>query len=126
MVICNNLQEVDSVLSAQGLNETHVGGLIAVLSQDAQVSSPLVQGLGALRESTCNTVMNEGLFEDLLQGSEDIHNLGSLGLSRLNDLCISEHQSAKTFKSILKKHQNLPFRHVFVDVLTKEMWVSRE
>jgi hypothetical protein len=111
------LQEVDSVLSTQSLNETHVCGLIAVLSQDTQVSCSLVQSLCALRETTRNSVMNKGLLEDFLEGSKDVHHLGSLRcLSGLDNLCISAPQSANNFKT-LPTSTTYP-SDMFVDVLT--------
>lgn len=84
------LDEVDSVLSAQGLNKADVSGLIAVLCEDAQVGSPPVECLDALMETTAHTVVDKGLLEDLLHSGHDVHGLGaSLGGPGLNHFCIS-------------------------------------
>lgn len=61
-----DLDEVDVVLKAQGLNELHVGGLRAVGSQSAQVSLSPVQGLSALMETTSKTIVNQSFLQDLL------------------------------------------------------------
>lgn len=61
-----DLDQVDLVLSAEGLNELDVLGLSACLDEDAQVGLALVQGLGALAETAGETVVNEGVFQDLL------------------------------------------------------------
>ena len=63
----SDLDQVDLVLRAEGLNELDVLSLRAGLDEDAQVRLALVQGLGALAEATSQTVVNEGVLQDLLQ-----------------------------------------------------------
>ena len=63
----SDLDQVDFVLSAQGLNELDILRLGASLDKHAEVGLALVQGLGALAETTSKTVMDEGVLQDLLQ-----------------------------------------------------------
>ncbi len=68
------------MLSAKGLDELAVGGLVAVGGKNAKVGlAPedirglsscnfvLVQSLGSLMQTTGKTVVDEGLLEDLYQ-----------------------------------------------------------
>ena len=62
-----DLDQVDFVLRAQGLDELDVLGLRARLDEDAQVSLTLVERLGTLTETAGKTVVNERVLQDLLQ-----------------------------------------------------------
>lgn len=62
-----DLDEVDLVLSTEGLNELDVLGLSARLDEDAQVRLTLVKRLSALTETASKTVMDERVLQDLLQ-----------------------------------------------------------
>ena len=62
----SDLDEVDFVLSAEGLDELDVLGLSAGLNEDAQVSLALVESLGALAETAGETIVNECVLQDLL------------------------------------------------------------
>lgn len=61
-----NLDEVDLVLSTEGLDELDVLGLSASLDEDAQVRLALVKRLRALAETASETIMDEGVLQDLL------------------------------------------------------------
>jgi hypothetical protein len=62
-----NLDEVDLVLGAEGFDELDVLGLCAGLDKDAKMSLALVQGLGALAQTAGETVVNESVFQNLLE-----------------------------------------------------------
>ena len=62
-----NLNKIDLVLGAEGLNELNVLGLSAGLDEDAEVGLALVEGLGALTETASETVVDEGVLQDLLR-----------------------------------------------------------
>ena len=64
----SDLDQVDFVLGAESLNELDVLGLRASLDEDAQMGLALVEGLGALTETTGETVVDEGILQDLLRG----------------------------------------------------------
>ena len=64
----SDLDEVDLVLGAEGLNELDVLGLSAGLNENAKMGLALVEGLGALTETTGETVVDEGILQDLLRG----------------------------------------------------------
>jgi len=63
----SDFDEVDFVLSAESLNELDVLGLRAGLDKDAKMGLALVEGLGALAETTSKTVVDEGVLQDLLE-----------------------------------------------------------
>jgi len=65
----SDLDQVDFVLGTQGLDELDVLGLGASLHKHTKMGLPLVQGLGALAETTSKTVMDEGVLQDLLQNT---------------------------------------------------------
>ena len=65
-----NLDEVDLVLSAEGLDELDILGLSARLDEDAQVRLALVKGLRTLAETTSETVVNKSVLQNLLHGRE--------------------------------------------------------
>ena len=65
-----DLDEVDLVLGTEGLNQLDVLGLSAGLDEDAEVGLTLVEGLGALAETAGETVVNEGVLQDLLNDSQ--------------------------------------------------------
>lgn len=58
------------VLSTESLDELDVLGLSAALVENAKVSLALVEGLGALAESTRESVVDESLLEDVLQNPQ--------------------------------------------------------
>jgi hypothetical protein len=62
----SDFDQIDLVLSAEGLNEFDVLGLRAGLDEDAKVGLTLVEGLGALTETTSKTIVDEGIFQNLL------------------------------------------------------------
>lgn len=62
-----DLDEVNLVLGAQRLDELDVLSLRAGLDEDAEVGLTLIEGLGALAETAGETVMDEGVLQDLLQ-----------------------------------------------------------
>ena len=62
----SDLDKVDFVLSAERLDELNILGLRASLDEDAQMGLALVQSLGALTETASETVMNEGVLQNLL------------------------------------------------------------
>ena len=64
-----NLNKIDLVLGAEGLNELNVLGLSAGLDEDAKVGLALVEGLGALTQTTGKTVVDEGVLQDLLHAT---------------------------------------------------------
>ena len=61
-----DVDEVDLVLGTESLNELDVLGLRAGLDEDAKVGLTLVEGLGALTETTGETVVNECVLQNLL------------------------------------------------------------
>ena len=61
-----DLDQVDLVLGAESLNELDVLSLRAGLDEDAKVGLTLVEGLSALTETASETVVNEGVLQDLL------------------------------------------------------------
>lgn len=63
-----NLEQVDLALLAECLNQTKEGGLIAVGGQNAQVGLTTVERLGALAQTTSNTINDNGLLQDFLEG----------------------------------------------------------
>jgi len=63
----SNLDQVDLVLGAKGLNEFNVLGLSAGLDEDTKVGLTLIESLGALAETTRKTIVNEGVFQNLLE-----------------------------------------------------------
>lgn len=79
-----HLKEVDLVLVAESLDELEVLGLVAGLDENAKVGLTTVEGLGALTETTGETVVDESLLEDLLESILDGH--GALGGGGLGDL----------------------------------------
>ena len=62
-----DLDEVDLVLGTESLNQLDVLGLSAGLDEDAEVGLALVESLGALAETASETVVDEGVLQDLLQ-----------------------------------------------------------
>ena len=65
-----DLDQVDLVLRAEGLDELDVLGLSARLDEDAQVRLALVKRLRALAETASETVVDEGVLQDLLYNAE--------------------------------------------------------
>ena len=61
-----DLDEVDLVLSAQGLDELDVLGFRACLDEDAKMSLALVKCLGCLAQTAGKTVMYKRVLQDLL------------------------------------------------------------
>lgn len=58
------------MLGAEGLDELDVFGLGAGLDEDAEVGLTLVESLGALAETTSETVVLERVLQDLLRRGE--------------------------------------------------------
>jgi hypothetical protein len=67
-VMNTNLDEVDLVLSAKSLNQLDVLSLSASLDKNAKMGMASVKSLGALAKATGEAIVNEGIFEHLLQG----------------------------------------------------------
>lgn len=63
----------DLTLSAQSTDELLVLFVLTVLGKAAKTGGAAVEGLGTFMETLAESVMNEGLFEDLLQGIQDVH-----------------------------------------------------
>jgi hypothetical protein len=63
----SDLDQVDFVLCAEGFDEFDVLSLRASLHKHTQVGLALVQGLGALAETTSETVADKSVLQDLLQ-----------------------------------------------------------
>ena len=61
-----DLDQVDLVLRAEGLDELDVLGFGARLDEDAQVRLALVKRLRALAETASETVVDKGVLQDLL------------------------------------------------------------
>lgn len=61
-----DLDEVDLVLSTESLNELNVLCLRAGLNKDAKVGLTLVEGLGTLAETTSETIVDQGVLQNLL------------------------------------------------------------
>lgn len=93
----SDLDKVDLVLSAESLDELDVLGLCAGLDEDAQMGLALVQGLGALAETARKTVVDQGIFQDLLKGILN----GKLALGRLSgDLDLSGRVNGNVISSV--------------------------
>ena len=58
------------MLGAEGLNELDVLGFRARLDEDAKVGLTLVERLRALAETASETVVDEGVLQDLLSDSQ--------------------------------------------------------
>ena len=67
----SDLDQVDLVLRAEGLDELDVLGLSARLEEDAQVRLALVKRLRALAETASETVVDESVLQDLLYSVEN-------------------------------------------------------
>merc|ERR1711941_176787 len=79
-----NLDQVDAVLGAEGLNQLGVGILSAVGSKHAQMGPAAVQSLGALVQATGEAIMDERLLQDDLKGGHDVHGTSLLDLDVLD------------------------------------------
>ena len=66
----SNLDEVDFVLGAESLDKFEVFRLGVGFDEDAKVSLALVQCLGALAETTSESIVDEGVLQDLLRGDQ--------------------------------------------------------
>jgi hypothetical protein len=78
------LQERDGVLVAQSLDELDVHGLLAVGSQNAQVSLTLVQSLGRLADTTNQTIGADGSLQNSSQCFVDVHLTNNFDLGDLS------------------------------------------
>jgi len=78
-LVVTNLQDWDLVLDAQGLDETHVVGLVAVLGQDAADGITTLKSADGLVETASKTITVLGVLEGLLDGSLDGVALGCDG-----------------------------------------------
>lgn len=61
-----DLDEVDLVLGAEGLDELNVLGFRAGFDKDAKMGLSLVQGLCSLTKTTSKAIVNESVLQDLL------------------------------------------------------------
>jgi hypothetical protein len=61
-----DFDEVDLVLRAEGLDELDVFSFSACLDKDAEVGLAFVKGFGAFAETASETVVDEGVFQNLL------------------------------------------------------------
>ena len=66
----SNLDEVDFVLGAESLDKFEVFGLGVGFDEDAKVSLALVHCLGALAETTSESIVDESVLQDLLRGGQ--------------------------------------------------------
>ena len=64
-----DLDQVDFVLRAQGLDELDVLGLSARLDEHTQVRLALVKRLRALAQTASKTVVDEGVLQNLLHNA---------------------------------------------------------
>ena len=63
-----NLDQVNFVLGTEGLDQLDVLGFGACLDEHTEVSLTLVQGLGALTQTTREPIVHECVLQNLLQG----------------------------------------------------------
>jgi len=63
----SDLDEADFVLSAERLDKLDVFGLRAGFDEDAEMGLALVQSLGALTKTASETIMDEGVLQNLLK-----------------------------------------------------------
>ena len=68
----SDLDEVDLVLIAESLDELDVLLLGASFVQDAEMGLTFVKGLGALAQTTGETVVDHGLLENLFESLQNI------------------------------------------------------
>lgn len=61
-----DLDEVDLVLGAEGFDEAEVLGFGAGLDEDAEMGLAFVEGLGGFTETASESVVDEGVLQDLL------------------------------------------------------------
>merc|ERR1711991_6008 len=76
LLTVSHLHQGHVALLAKGLNQAHVGGVLARRSENAQASLAAVQELSALAEATHDTVVVEGLLEHTLDGVHERHGTG--------------------------------------------------
>ena len=69
----SDLDQRDVALSAEGLNETDVGLLIAILSEEANLGNTAVQSLDSKAETTLKSLVVEGVLQHLRDGGHDVH-----------------------------------------------------
>ena len=62
----SDLDQVGTMLRAKGLNKLDVFSLSASLDQNTEVGFTLVEGLGTLTKTTSKTIMDKGIFQNLL------------------------------------------------------------
>lgn len=62
----SDLDQVGTMLRAKGLNKLDVFSLSASLDQNTEVGFTLIEGLGALTKTTSKTIMDKGIFQNLL------------------------------------------------------------
>ena len=78
-LVVANLQDWDLVLDAQGLDESHVVGLVTVLGQDAADGITTLKSADGLVETAGKTIAMLGMLERLLDGALDRVTLGGDG-----------------------------------------------
>ena len=62
-----DLDQVDLMFSAEGLNQLDVLGFGTGLHQDTQVSLAFIESLGGFTKATGEAIVNEGSLQDLLR-----------------------------------------------------------
>lgn len=88
LLSAGNLQELDLVLGAEGLNQAEVLLLLAGLGKDTEMGLAAVEGLDALTKTTGKAIVVEGATEDFDQGGlgGDLANDGDNGLLSNNNI----------------------------------------
>ena len=69
----SDLDQRDMALSAEGLDQTDVGLLIAILSEEADLGNTAVQSLDSKAETTLKSLVVEGVLQHLRDGGHDVH-----------------------------------------------------
>lgn len=62
-----DLDQIDLVFGAQGLNQLDVLGLGTGLYENAEMGLTFVKGLGTFTQATSQSVVDKGIFQDLLR-----------------------------------------------------------
>lgn len=85
LLVLGDLDEVDVVLVAETLDQLDVVGLVAVLGKNAENGLTLVKDLDGLAETAGDSVVENGLLEDLLEGILNAHlSTGGSGKSNIS------------------------------------------
>lgn len=73
LLIVINLDQVDLMLSAEGLHQLDVHGLVAVGCKDAEMGLTLVEGLSSLTDTTGEAIVDECGLQHFRESGVDIH-----------------------------------------------------